>query len=229
ISLSAGQFCTSPGLLFMVDSEETQSFLLTLSDLLKEVDPQVMLHPGIFSQYDRQATKQLEGAEVLVDGLRSANRIQPSLVHISGKQLLKEPGRAEEVFGSFATAIVCESESELYQCLEALSGQLTASLYIEQDENGTQWMQALQRFAGRIIFNGVPTGVAVSPAMQHGGPFPSSSIPSSTAVGADAIQRFMRPVCFQNVADEFLPIPLKRANTDRLLRFVNGLFTDSPC
>jgi NADP-dependent aldehyde dehydrogenase len=229
ISLSAGQFCTSPGLLFMIDSEETQSFLLTLSGLLKEVDPQVMLHPGIFSQYDRQATKQLDGAEVLVDGLRETNKIQPSLVRVSGKHLLKEPERADEVFGSFATAIVCESEIELYKCLDALSGQLTASLYIDPEENGMQWIQALQRFAGRIIMNGVPTGVAVSPAMQHGGPFPSSSIPSSTAVGADAIQRFMRPVCFQNVADEFLPIPLKRANTDGLLRFVNGLFTDSPC
>ena len=90
-------------------------------------------------------------------------------------------------------------------------------------------MSALQRFAGRIILNGVPTGVAVSAAMQHGGPFPSSSTPSSTAVGADVIQRFMRPICFQNVTDDLLPNPLKFANPDRVLRFVNGLFTNAPC
>lgn len=229
ISLSAGQFCTSPGLLFMIRSEESKQFLSILSGLLQQTEPQVMLHPGIYKQYVRQAEQQLEGSEILVNGLRSQNVIQPSLVCITGRQLLREPGRAEEVFGSFATAIVCESETELVACLNALSGQLTASLFVESHENGTALMTSLQRFAGRIIVNGVPTGVAVSAAMQHGGPFPSSSVPSSTAVGADAVQRFMRPVCFQNVTDDLLPEPLKRANTARLLRFVNGLFTTDPC
>jgi len=229
IALSAGQFCTSPGLLFMIDSDASGEFLSTLTSLLQQTESQVMLHPGIYKQYDRQAGQQLKGSEILVNGLRSSNKIQPSLVKIGGKQFIKEPGRAEEVFGSFATAVVCASEAELYACLNALSGQLTASLYIESQENGAALMLALQRFAGRIIVNGVPTGVAVATAMQHGGPFPSSSVPSSTAVGADAIQRFMRPVCFQNVTDELLPDSLKRANKGRLLRFVNGLFTDAPC
>lgn len=229
ISLSAGQFCTSPGLLLMVDSEAANRFLSSLSVLLKQTEPQVMLHPGIYKQYEQQALQQLEGSEILVNGLRSSNTIQPSLVRISGRQLLREPGRAEEVFGSFATAIVCENETELLTCLNALSGQLTASLYLEPHENGAFLISALQQFAGRIILNGVPTGVAVSEAMQHGGPFPSSSIPSSTAVGADAIQRFMRPVCFQNVTDDLLPNPLKIANPEAVLRFVNGLFTNAPC
>lgn len=229
ISLSAGQFCTSPGLLFMVDSDAANEFLESLSTKLKQTEPQVMLHPGIFKQYERQSSDRLEGAEILVNGLRSGNKIQPSLVRISGKRLLREPGRADEVFGSFATAIVCENDLELITCLDALSGQLTASLYIEPNEIGAVLLSAVQRFAGRIILNGVPTGVAVSAAMQHGGPFPSSSVPSSTAVGADAIQRFMRPICFQNVTDDLLPNPLKNANPDRVLRFVNGLFTDAPC
>ncbi|MDH4474468.1 MAG: aldehyde dehydrogenase (NADP(+)) [Fluviicola sp.] len=229
IGLSAGQFCTSPGLLFMVDSAPAKEFLFTLSALLQQTEPQVMLHPGIFKQYEHQASGQLEESEILVNGLRSRNTIQPSLVRISGRQLLREPGRADEVFGSFATAIVCENETELISCLNALSGQLTAGLYIESNENGALLLSTVQRFAGRIILNGVPTGVAVSAAMQHGGPFPSSSLPSSTAVGADAIQRFMRPICFQNVTDDLLPNPLKFANPDRVLRFVNGLFTDAPC
>jgi len=229
ISLSAGQFCTSPGLLFMVDSDATKQFLSSLAALLQKTEPQIMLHPGIYKQYEQQASQHLEGSEILVNGLRLNNEIQPSLVRISSRQLLREPGRAEEVFGSFATAVVCENESELLACLNALSGQLTASLYLEPHENGAILMSALQRFAGRIIVNGVPTGVAVSAAMQHGGPFPSSSIPSSTAVGSDAIQRFMRPVCFQNVTDDLLPNSLKIANPEGLLRFVNGLFTNAPC
>ncbi|MES2558064.1 MAG: aldehyde dehydrogenase (NADP(+)) [Bacteroidota bacterium] len=229
IALSAGQFCTSPGLLFIVNSNAAKQFLSSLSTLLEKTEPQVMLHPGIFKQYERQASQQLEGSEIRVNGLRSNNEIQPSLVQISGRQLLREPGRAEEVFGSFGTAVVCETETELIACLSALSGQLTAALYLEPHENGAPLISALQRFAGRIIMNGVPTGVAVSAAMQHGGPSPSSSVPSSTAVGADAIQRFMRPVCFQNVTDELLPDSLKIANPEGLLRFVNGLFTDAPC
>ena len=124
---------------------------------------------------------------------------------------------------------MCKDEQELLESLKTLKGQLTASIYCESHENVADLLHEFQRFAGRIILNGVPTGVAVSVAMQHGGPFPSSNNPSASAVGADAIKRFMRPVTFQNCQDELLPEALKRANPLKILRFVNDKWTDNAC
>jgi 2,5-dioxopentanoate dehydrogenase len=228
IALDAGQFCTSPGLLFIIESETADAFRDSLASVLSKAEPQVMLHPDIFKQYSAAAEKQLAGAEVLVNGMRKKNRIQPSLVCVPGKQFLAESWRQEEVFGSFATVVRCSDDAELKSCLALLNGQLTASYYIGTAESG-DWLPDLQRFAGRIIMNGVPTGVTVSAAMQHGGPFPGSSHPATTAVGADAVKRFMRAVSFQNCPDELLPEALKRTNPLGILRFVNGLASDTPC
>lgn len=229
IALSAGQFCTSPGLLLVVSGPETLAFAAALRDHLSQVELQAMLHPGIFMQYVHQVEKQLPGATVLFNGERAANFIQPTLFQVNGSQFLREEIRQEEVFGSFAQLIVCQNEQELEKCLAILPGQLTASLYCGKQEIPSGLMESLQRFAGRVILNGVPTGVAVTHAMQHGGPYPSSSAPSTTAVGADAVLRFSRPVSFQNVPDHLLPEPLKSHNPQHFLRFVNGLYTDNAC
>jgi NADP-dependent aldehyde dehydrogenase len=228
IANDAGQFCTSPGLLFVIASETADAFINSLVTHLSRVPPQVMLHPDIFRQYSENAGKQLAGAEVLVSGSREKNRIRPALVRVPGRQFLADAWRQEEVFGSFATVIRCSDEAELKACLASLNGQLTASIYIGENEN-TGWLADLQRFAGRIIVNGVPTGVTVTTAMQHGGPFPSSNHPGTSAVGPDAVKRFMRPVSFQNCPDELLPEALKRTNPLGILRFVNGLASDMPC
>lgn len=229
IALSAGQFCTSPGLLFVISGPETAAFARELQDHVSGIAPQVMLHPGIFAQYVQQVEKQLPGAVILVNGERSVNFIQPTLVRIDGKQFMADEARQEEVFGSFAQFIVCQDEQELKKCLSILPGQLTGSLYCGDLETPVDLMESLQRVAGRIILNGVPTGVAVTHAMQHGGPYPSSSAPSTTAVGADAVLRFSRPVSFQNTPDKLLPKALKSHNPLRFLRFVNGLYTDNAC
>lgn len=229
VGLDAGQFCTSPGLLFLVCSPETEEFLGALTENLREIPEQVMLHHGIFEQYVKQAGERSAGADLLVDGKRQDIRITPSLLRISGELLLAEPGRQEEVFGSFITAVVCTDDEQLLDCLQQLQGQLTASLFAEAGENSVSIVSRLQRFAGRVILNGVPTGVTVTLAMQHGGPFPASNQPYFSAVGADAVKRFMRPVTFQNAPDEWLPDALKRANPLGILRFVNGLMTKSPC
>lgn len=229
VGLDAGQFCTSPGLLFVIDSPSTREFLNNLAEYLKEIPEQVMLHPGIFQQYVKQAEERSEGADVLVDGARQNARIFPSMLRISGELFLAESGRQDEVFGSFITAIVCSDDKQLLNCLQQLHGQLTASLFAESDDTVVSILTQMQRFAGRIILNGVPTGVAVTLAMQHGGPFPASNQSYFSAVGADAVKRFMRPVTFQNTEDEWLPEPLKRANPLGILRFVNGLMTKYPC
>jgi 2,5-dioxopentanoate dehydrogenase len=229
IATDAGQFCTSPGLLFVSASEIADSFMEQLTKELSGIALQPMLHPGIFKQYKQQAELQIDGAEVLLDGQRSDTHIRPSLIRVSGEQFLAEPVRQEEVFGSFATLVVCEDDSELKTCLSTLNGQLTASIYLQEEEMSGDWVLALRRFAGRIIANGVPTGVTVTLAMEHGGPFPSSNHPCTSAVGPDAVKRFLRPVSFQNCPDQLLPEALKRTNPLGILRFVNGFLSAECC
>lgn len=229
ISLSAGQFCTSPGLLFALDGSDTDIFVRELSESLGKVAEQVMLHPRIFAQYVKQLEAQLPGAEILVNEKREGNYITPSLIRVNGKQFLKQTLRREEVFGSFAQLIVCSDEQELLNCVNSLPGQLTGSLFCGENEEPLKWMEHLQRKVGRLILNGVPTGVAVSVSMHHGGPFPASSAPATSAVGDDAIFRFSRPVSYQNTPDRLLPEPLKHANPLGFLRFVNGFYTDKAC
>jgi len=229
VNLDAGQFCTSPGIAFLIENDRNLEFIDLLKIAFLEKETQVMLHENIFERYQERSVEQSIGANILVDGERSENWIQPSLVQISDQQFIAEPKRQEEVFGSFLTLVLCKDELELLECLKTLKGQLTVSLYCEPSDDVAYLIQEFQRFSGRIIFNGVPTGVAVSVAMQHGGPFPSSNNPSATAVGADAIKRFMRPVTYQNCQDELLPEVLKRANPLKILRFVNGQWTDSAC
>lgn len=229
IALDAGQFCTSPGLLFVVKSAASTSFVSKVRDFLSRKEKQVMLHPEIFQRYQKQAERQLAGAEVLFSGMSDHNRIVPSIVRVSAGQFLAEPARREEVFGSFAIVVESENEPQMRQALASLEGQLTASLFAETGELGTDWLDLLQQKSGRLIVNGVPTGVTVAVSMQHGGPYPSSTQPYFSAVGSDAVKRFMRPVSYQNVPDQWLPDALKRANPLQILRFVNGFWTRESC
>lgn len=227
--LDAGQFCTSPGMLFFTASDLAREFIEVLTAELAQIPPQVMLHPAIFAQYCQQAESRSEGAAVLLSGTAEKGMITPALTMVTGESFLKFPARQEEVFGSFMTIVYCADESEMYNCLHQLHGQLTLSLFAEPEDAADIPFSLLSGFAGRVILNGVPTGVTVSPAMHHGGPFPATNQPYFTAVGPDAVKRFMRPISFQNTPDEWLPDPLKRNNPLGILRFVNGLMTDSPC
>jgi NADP-dependent aldehyde dehydrogenase len=232
VGLNAGQFCTSPGLLFLIEGRGTEQFLYLLRDGLKGVPAHCMLHPHIKEHYLAARRKQYDGAHhLLVPEITPDNFITPALFSITGKQFIAEPHRQEEVFGAFLQVVRCEDQQEWVQCLSLLNGQLTGSVFYDESE----WKRAktliplLRNKVGRLIFNGVPTGVEVSPAQQHGGGFPASTDNRFTAVGADAIARFMHPVSFQNCPEELLPEPLKRTNPLGILRFVNGLLTSEPC
>lgn len=232
VGLNAGQFCTSPGLLFVIEGRGTDAFLYLLRDGLKDVPAQSMLHPRMKEQYLAARQKQYDSAQhLLVPEITPDNSITPALFSVTGKQFIAEPHRQEEVFGSFLQVVRCADQQEWVQCMSLLNGQLTASVFYDESE----WKRAkaiiplLREKVGRIIFNGVPTGVEVSPAQHHGGGFPASTDSRFTAVGADAIARFMHPVCFQNCPEELLPEPLKRTNPLGILRFVNGLLTSEPC
>jgi len=232
VALNAGQFCTSPGLLFLTESPESSDFVSQLTGLLEKTPAQVMLNPSIKKNYESSKAFQREGAEILAENAdEPLNTIHPAVFSIPGKEFIENEKRQEEVFGSFILVISCKDGNQLLECLSVLNGQLTASVFTDsaEQELGSQCVQLLSQKVGRVIVNGVPTGVEVSPAQQHGGTFPATTDSRFTSVGDSAISRFMRPVAFQNFPDEMLPSSLKSRNPLNILRFVNGNWTSSPC
>jgi NADP-dependent aldehyde dehydrogenase len=142
----------------------------------------------------------------------------------TAKQLLVEPECADEVFGPSSILVGCETADEMRMVLEQMPGQLTASLLLdEQDlEMARALLPLLERKVGRIVFNGFPTGVEVSHAMVHGGPFPATSDSKTTSVGASAIERFLRPVSYQNMPKALMPASLQDENPLKLWRVRDG-------
>jgi 2,5-dioxopentanoate dehydrogenase len=224
VLLNAGQFCTSPGLLFLEETENLHSFKEELIQAFSTSELQCMLHPGISKRYFERVKEHAELVNVIYEGKREGNFIQPTLAEVDAAAFISKPQIQEEIFGSYLTIVKCSSESELKECLTLLEGQLTTSLYAEATEEIEGFLSILTAKSGRIIFNGVPTGVEVSFAQQHGGPFPSSLNSYFTSVGWDAIKRFQRPVTFQNASEDFRSNILKfNENTD-FLHFLNGKY-----
>ena len=204
VSLNAGQFCTNPGLIFLVDSPASREFVAELAEKLSEVDEQVMLHPQIYENYQLNAAKLEKNNSVknlVKTNYLSKNNIRPILRKTDAESFLSNPDLRAEVFGSHTLVVVLKDDSEFAQIIEALQGQLTFSIFALDKElkRYTHLLHLLEQKAGRLIFNGVPTGVEVCRAMHHGGPFPATTDSRFTAVGKDAIYRFLRPVCYQDL------------------------------
>jgi NADP-dependent aldehyde dehydrogenase len=144
----------------------------------------------------------------------------PALFSITAKELLAQPQLADEVFGPVSVVVRCETAAELRAVVEQMPGQLTVSLLVEEQDydQANTFVPILERKAGRIVFNGYPTGVEVSHAMVHGGPFPATSDSRTTSVGAGAIERFLRPVSYQNMPQGLLPESLRDTNPMKIVR-----------
>lgn len=225
IALNAGQFCTSPGIVFLEDSSDAERFISLLANNFLLSEPQIMLHPTLFGNYIKERDERLVQADDFYLGQATENAITPTLTVVSSEKFLQTKTLQDEVFGSFALIVLINDQTDLKMCINQLAGQLTLTIYSEPDESLDNVIRLCQTKAGRLIFNGVPTGVEVTTAMQHGGPFPSSSNTQSTAVGADAIKRFMRPIAFQNCPENALPETLKDENPLAIYRFVDGDWT----
>lgn len=202
VALNAGQFCTSPGLLFLVDSQKSQLFIASLINHFSSKEKQCMLHPGIAKRYKERVEEQRLVTKMLVYESTDGSFIQPALAQVSGDEFIQNSSIQEEIFGSFLTVVLCDNANQLSDCIESLNGQLTASIFKGNQEQVEELVQQLSYKAGRVIIDGVPTGVEVSFAQQHGGPFPSSTTPYFTSVGWDAVKRFMRPVTIQVAGNE---------------------------
>ena len=231
ITLGAGQFCTNPGLLLGIKGEGLNTFAQTLAEEIVKVEPSCMLHPNIVGAYESSKAKAVSqsGIEVLADynGSSNANFGRQIVSKVSGKTFLENPTLHHEVFGPFSLLVESENEAQLEQILNKLEGQLTGTIVATDSEieKNTNIVSALQNRVGRIIFNGVPTGVEVCPSMLHGGPYPASTDARFTAVGVDSIKRWVRPFSFQSWPNSLLPNELKNENPLNILRNVDGVKT----
>jgi 2,5-dioxopentanoate dehydrogenase len=233
-TLGAGQFCTKPGMVFLPEGEDATSFLTQLQKSVGESAPFHLLTGAIQSSYrlGLVARKAKNSLRLLAENQHSdsAQSVGAALFETDAKSLLKDPELAEEIFGP-ATLLVRHSDrNELLDAALALEGHLTATIHgTEQDlDEFGDLIAILERKVGRLVLNSFPTGVEVSHAMVHGGPYPATSDGRSTSVGSQAIFRFARPVCYQGFPDAVLPDELKDGNPLNAWRMVDGEMTREP-
>ncbi|WP_322057756.1 aldehyde dehydrogenase (NADP(+)) [Paraburkholderia sp. J63] len=228
LTLGVGQFCTNPGLVLAIDGPELDRFVKAVSAALGQKPAQTMLTAGIASAYGDAvaARKRAQGVEQLAEGVQGDAQCAalPSLFKTSAAEFLAQRALSDEIFGPASLVVACRDEAELARVAEHLEGQLTATLHIDRNDYAmaARLMPVLERKAGRILANGFPTGVEVSYAMVHGGPFPATSDTRTTSVGAMAIERFLRPVCYQDLPAELLPSALQDDNPLGLWRLRDG-------
>lgn len=232
VALGVGQFCTSPGLLIGIQSPALAQFIETLSSALAEKDSVTMLNEKIATSYytHRGVVIEQAGVESLGDTNNPGeNKGKPLTAKVDGKTFLSNPKLHEEIFGPFTMVVACEDMTEMLAVANALQGQLTGTLVATESdiESNPEIAEALSNKVGRLLFNGVPTGVEVCHSMQHGGPYPASTNQRTTSVGTAAISRFVRPVAYQSWPDSLLPDALKNSNPLGLWRVVNGELTKS--
>jgi alpha-ketoglutaric semialdehyde dehydrogenase len=228
-TLGAGQFCTKPGIVFLPEQSETPSFLKRLCELVTQAEPFTLLTPGIARDYARSTSKR--ASQATLAGQAPASDTTPAcpahaqLFSASLDEFLSQPALSEEIFGPDTLLVRCPDLADFLRAAETLDGHLTATLLGSDEDLASQreLISLLEQKGGRLVFNGFPTGVEVSHAMVHGGPYPVTSDSRFTSVGSQAIFRFVRPVCFQNFPDKLVPAELQAANPLGLLRLIDGV------
>lgn len=226
VTLGVGQFCTSPGLVFYQQDEE-KNFADFFSKSLGESMPGVMLTTNIQGAYKTGVEKlaRTKGVNTLVKGKEGEGCFGPAyLFQTTGDAFLNDHTMEEEVFGPSTLAVTVDDKAQLMKIARQLGGHLTATLHATEKDlrDYADLISILEQKVGRLIINGYPTGVEVTHAMVHGGPFPATTDSRTTSVGTDAIKRFTRPVCYQNFPQSLLPAELKDENPLNIWRLVDG-------
>ncbi len=228
ITLGTGQFCTKPGLLLGIKAKELEEFVKELSKEILTKTPSSMLHPNIAGTYERNRTETVaqDGTELtaLYEDEVAKNFARQAIARVDGKTFLTNPRLHQEVFGPFSLLVECSDQEELKKVIAKLEGQLTGTIVGDPKEVAafSDVVDALQNRVGRLIYNGVPTGVEVCASMQHGGPYPASTDSRFSAVGIHSIKRWVRPVSYQDWPNEVLPDELKNENPLEISRLVDG-------
>ncbi len=228
LTMGSGQFCTNPGLIFVPEGPEGDAFINAAAGILVDTPGATMLTPGIAQACSVGISdlRAAPGVQPVAEGRPGSteNAPAPVLFSTTVSTFIDSPALQEEVFGAAGVFIRYGNLDELADAAETLQGQLTATVHAAgaDSDAARRLLPVLERRVGRILFNGWPTGVEVGHAMVHGGPFPATSDPRSTSVGTLAIQRFQRPVSYQNIPDALLPAPLQEANPWHLNRRIDG-------
>jgi NADP-dependent aldehyde dehydrogenase len=231
LTMGAGQFCTNPGLVIAIAGEALERFAGAAGKALAESQALTMLSPGIHAAFDKGVAA-LEGHEKVETIARGCpangpNQARGALFRTDAESFLADAVLGHEVFGSSSVIVACRDLAEVRQVIAGLEGQLTATLILDDadEADAATLLPVLARKVGRILANGWPTGVEVSHAMVHGGPFPATSDGRSTSVGTLAMMRFLRPICFQNLPMGLLPPALAKSNPWHLSRRIDGTVT----
>jgi 2,5-dioxopentanoate dehydrogenase len=230
-TLGAGQFCTKPGIIFVAESPQGLKFRDEVQLMVQQSAPFTLLTSGIAREYDRASIARAAQTSV-IESQSAAQRedgaapfhAQARLFTTTLDELTSQPDLADEVFGPDTLIVRCGNTNDYLEAARSLSGHLTATIFGDEDDLAAnrELIQILEQKAGRLIFNGFPTGVEVSHAMVHGGPYPATSDSRFTSVGSLAIYRFARPVCFQNFPQSVLPPELQDANPLNIRRLRDG-------
>jgi NADP-dependent aldehyde dehydrogenase len=207
-----------------------------LSKLVEAAPVGTMLTPDIRTAFEAERTHVMSVQGVsrvaAAGAIADAGRTQaaPSIAMTDAKRFLAAPELATEAFGPFALLILADDIEQMVACASALEGQLTATLHATSEDlaRATALLDVAEQRAGRLLINGFPTGVEVSPAMNHGGPYPATSDVRHTSVGTAAMLRFARPHCYQGFPDALLPPALRNANPLGIQRLVDGRLTRDP-
>jgi NADP-dependent aldehyde dehydrogenase len=228
-----GQFCTNPGLVLGIRSPAFSAFIAAVAAHIGGQPAQTMLNAGTLGSYANgvAALRTHPGIRHLAGASQQGDQAQPQLFQADVSLLLEgDEVLQEEVFGPTTVIVEVAGQAELNAALHGLHGQLTATLIAEPEDfqQFPELTALLEQKVGRVLVNGYPTGVEVCDAMVHGGPYPATSDARGTSVGTLAIDRFLRPVCFQNYPDSALPEPLRNANPLGIQRLVDGTSTREP-
>ncbi|MBF7685604.1 aldehyde dehydrogenase (NADP(+)) [Acinetobacter sp. B10A] len=227
VAMGCGQFCTSPGLVLGIRSPQFSTFIDTLKIMMQEQPTQYMLNKSTLNNY-RSGVEHLcshHGVEHLAGKKQDNEQASSQLFKADVELLFKgDPLLQEEIFGPTTIVIEVDHQEQLYKALHCMQGQLTATLIADEQDllEFASIVPILEEKAGRLLMNGYPTGVEVCDAMVHGGPYPATSDARGTSVGTLAIDRYLRPVCYQNYPQALLPDALKDSNPLKINRLING-------
>lgn len=206
LTLGCGQFCTQPGLIFLLEDAVARVFLDNLADAVSKTPPGTMLTKAMGEAYKRSVVERVgtSGVRTLAHADTGGNvsQVGAALFATDAATFLATPALAQEIFGFSSLAVLCPTVKDFERCAASLQGQLTATVWSEKEELATYsdllWL--LEQRVGRLVFNGFPTGVEVGSAMMHGGPFPATSDSRFTSVGTRSFLRFVRPIAYQDEA-----------------------------
>lgn len=230
LTAGVGQFCTNPGLVLGLESDEWSRFRELAREKVGAFAPATMLHAGIHGAYSAGIADRLGRGSLELVGQSSA-AADPSrgeaaayLFATDQQGLLADPTLLEELFGPVSTLVSCAEPADFLAVAEKLEGSLSATIHgtVEDLEAHRDLVNVLRRKVGRLIFNGYPVGLEICHSIHHGGPYPATTHSHFTSIGTRAMHRFVRPVCYQDWPDSHLPMELQNANPRGILRIVNG-------